>query len=117
MKKVILVLGLLFSSVLFAQTEKTYVKCDLTNSITYTKTSENGVVLETGTFNEFGKYDGTWKQYDSRGNLLLIAKFENGIKHGVWRHWFRNKYAEVLYKEGRRVSSKLIIERNYIASN
>lgn len=117
MKKVILVLGLLFSSVLFAQTEETYVKCDLTNSITYTKTSENGVVLETGTFNEFGKHDGTWKQYDAKGNLLVIAKFENGIKHGVWRHWFRNKYAEVLYNKGRKVSSKLVIERNYIASN
>lgn len=117
MKKVILVLGLLFSSVLSAQNQKTYVKSELTELITYTKTSENGVILETGTFNKFGKHDGTWKQYDSNGNLLVIAKFENGIKHGVWQHWFRNKYAEVLYNKGRRVSSKLVIERNYIASN
>lgn len=117
MKKIFLIMGLLISSLVFSQEVKTYVKCDITETVAYTKVSEEGILLEEGKYNATGKHIGTWKQYDQDGNLLVIAKFKNGVKHGTWKHWFDNKYAEVVYDEGRRVFSKMIVEKHYIASN
>lgn len=117
MKHIFLIIGLLISTHMFSQDIKKYVKCDITETITYTKNSEDGILLEKGQFNASGKHTGTWKKYDFNGNLLVIAKFKNGVKHGTWKHWLDGKYVEVVYLEGRRVFSRIVIEKNYIVSS
>jgi len=55
MKNLLLIMCMLFSINALSQEQKTYVK-DFDNNITYTKTSETGLILETGTYNENGKH-------------------------------------------------------------
>jgi len=106
MKNLLLIMCMLFSINALSQEQKTYVK-DFDNNITYTKTSETGLILETGTYNENGKHCGVWKKYDQNGKLIVVGRFKNGIKHGVWKHYHDNEYAEVTYSNG--IKSRAII--------
>lgn len=117
MKKLLLIMFLFFSTLMYSQEKETYVLEDATALITYTKTSIDGILLEQGKFTKSGKRTGTWKQYGANGELLVIAKFKDGRPHGLWRHWSDNKYAEITYVNGKRQSSKLVIEKNWLASN
>lgn len=46
--------------------------------------SEKGHVIETGTFNEEGQRDGSWKFYNEDKQLMAKGKFVNGVKKGKW---------------------------------
>jgi len=115
MRNLLLIMSMLFSISVLSQEQKTYVR-DFDNNIVYTKTSETGIILEEGTYNENGKHIGIWKQYDKSGNLLVIGKFKNGVKHGVWKHYLDNDYVEVTYSNGLKSRAKIITDINFLVA-
>ena len=115
MRITILLMGLFLALSANAQENVQYVQDPVTESISYTKTHENGQVAETGSFNYNRKQHGKFVKYDLKGNVLTVAYYRNGLKHGTWKHWNGNTYTEVVYHKN--VLIKAIEERNFIASN
>lgn len=115
MKNLLLIMCMLFSINALSQEKETYVR-DVDNNIIYTRTTETGLILEKGTYNENGKHIGVWKQYDQNGNLLVIGRFRNGIKHGVWKHYHGNEYVEVMYSNGVKSRAKIITDIDFLVA-
>ena len=46
----------------------------------YTEYHSNEQVFKKCVYNEKGKIDGLYQEYDTNGNLLREAHFENGIE-------------------------------------
>ncbi|MFI2741853.1 toxin-antitoxin system YwqK family antitoxin [Zhouia sp. PK063] len=100
MKKVVVVMALLFSAMMFAQKpiEPRYeVQGKLVKATFY---HANGKVAQTGFYKE-GKPDGEWKAYDAKGNKIAIAQYAQGKKVGKWFFWKDNKLSEVDYSDNR----------------
>lgn len=115
MRTIILLMGLFLALSANAQENVQYEQDPVTELISYTKTYDNGQVAETGSFNANRKPHGEFKAYDRAGNLLTVAYYKNGYKHGTWKHWNNNKYTEVIYDKNTMV--KAIEERTFIAVN
>lgn len=117
MKKLLMILGFLFLSFSLYSQEEVYTQDEVTGIITFQKWCEDGNLIEIGKYNSNKKPHGLWKKFDSKGNVIVIAKFRNGKKHGTWKHWNReaNQYAEVVYKNGIRIRS-ILIEEQYNTS-
>lgn len=115
MRITILLMGLFLALSAQAQENVQYVQDPVTESISYTKIHENGQVAETGSFNSDHKQHGKFVRYDSEGNVLTVAYYKNGLKHGTWKHWHGDTYTEVIYHKN--VIIKAVEERTFIASN
>ena len=115
MRITILLMGLFLTLSAQAQENVHYVQDPVTESISYTKTYDNGQVAETGSFNTNHKPHGKFVRYDLQGNVLTVAYYRHGHKHGTWKHWNGNTYTEVVYHKN--VIIKAVEERTFIASN
>lgn len=107
MKKLLLVLSFLFLSINLYSQEKSYVSNE-EGEVVYTLTSEDGVVIEKGTY-WLGKKSGNWYWYHKDGSLQAIATFKNGKREGKWKFYSKEGLlvGEVVYKDNRRVSASL----------
>lgn len=114
MRTFILSMGLFLALSAQAQENVQYVQDPVTESISYTKIHENGQVAETGSFNSNHKQHGKFVSYDLEGNILTVAYYRNGLKHGTWKHWHGDTYTEVIYHKN--VLLKAVEERTFIAS-
>lgn len=62
---------------------------------------DNGVVAQTGYYNEDNKLQGEWISYDTEGNKTAMAYYENGEKVGTWTFYQGDQRKEVTYDDSR----------------
>jgi len=107
MKNLILLLLLIMSSLPVFSQNKEYAG-DKFGYMEYRLTSDDGRLLESGTYWE-GKKDGWWYSYHPNGTISAKAYFSNGKRGGTWKFYNDRGVllAEVTYKNNRRVSAVL----------
>ena len=96
-KNFLFLFALLFSVVTFAQKERVLKLNKDTNLIDVTYYHDNGVVSQTGTYTLDGKLQGNWLSFDAKGNKIVSANYDNGIKVGKWFYWNDKTLKEVDY--------------------
>ena len=64
------------------------------------------VVSQTGTYNLDGKLQGKWLSFDTEGNKIVSANYDNGKKVGKWFYWNDKTLKEVDYTNNTIVSVK-----------
>ncbi|MCF7567395.1 nicotinic acid mononucleotide adenyltransferase [Sabulilitoribacter arenilitoris] len=100
MKKLILLLfTFLITVVSFAQDKQ---KRDLklnkeTNLIDVVYYHDDGTVSQTGSFTADGKLHGKWLSFNTAGEKIVSANYDNGKKVGKWIHWIEGKKKVVNY--------------------
>jgi len=99
MKKYIILSAILFAAVSFAQESKLHLEVvgELVKTTYY---FENGKIQQQGFFKN-GKLDGVWTSYDTNGNKLAVATYNNGEKTGKWFFWTGTNLTEVDYSNSR----------------
>lgn len=104
MKKYIILTALIFSGIAFAQENNPKLEAvgELVKTTYY---FENGKIQQEGFFKN-GKLEGLWTSYDTNGNKLSVANYENGEKTGKWLFWNGNNLSEVDYSNSRIASVK-----------
>lgn len=111
MKTISILLALLLSGHLFAQSNGTTLTASkpavelLANGMTrITHYHPNGNIAETGFFLN-GQKHGTWQVFDELGNKSMEGNWKNGVKDGNWTTWHNNGTLHFLlvYESGKRV--------------
>lgn len=99
MKKLIVIMALLLTGVLYAQdsNKPTYVVEG--DFIVATLYHDNGVVAQTGMYTEDGKLHGEWISYDENGNKTAMAYYFEGKKVGTWTFFIGDEIKVVDYGE------------------
>ena len=98
-KSILLLLALLFSVVSFAQQKRELKHNKETDLIEVVYYHDNGVVSQTGSYTADGKLQGEWLSFNTEGNKLVSANYDNGKKVGKWIHWIDGKPKEVDYSK------------------
>jgi antitoxin component YwqK of YwqJK toxin-antitoxin module len=115
MRTLILLMGLFLSVSAYSQQNIVYEQDPVTEVITYKKYHDNGILAEEGTYNSKRQLHGKFYSYNLQGKLLTEAKFKNGLKHGVWKHYDDQKVTKVEYYFGRMI--KATTEINFSKEN
>ena len=104
MKKLVILVMMLAGVTSFAQS-KLGSKIEKANKL-YEATyyHDNGIVSQTGYFNQDGKLQGTWTSFDHKGNKLAEGKYNNGQKVGKWFFWTETSLKEVDYNNSKMVA-------------
>ena len=111
-----LLMVILMSFTLFAQTENTLVKTEKVGDLEkVTIFYDSGELHQVGYMLK-GKLHGEWKSFDKDGNKLAKATYEKGNKVGKWFFWNNEILSEVDYDNNKivkvntwyRVSSQLV---------
>ncbi len=97
MKNYVLFFTFLITAVSFAQTERELKLNDETNVIDVTYYHDNGVVSQMGSYTLDGKLQGTWLSFNTAGEKIVSAKYDNGNKVGKWFYWSSKTLKEVDY--------------------
>jgi hypothetical protein len=97
MKNLICLFAFLITVVSFGQQKKELKLNEDTNLIEATYYHDNGMVSQTGTFSVEGKLHGVWLSFDTEGNKLTSANYDNGKKVGKWFYWKDKTLKEVDY--------------------
>lgn len=97
MKKIMIIAIALFTTISFAQKERTLKVNKETNLIDVVYYHDNGVVSQTGTYTLDGKLQGQWLSYDTEGNKTVLANYDNGKKVGKWFYYTDSIIREVDY--------------------
>lgn len=97
MKNLICLLAFLVTVVSFGQQEKDLKLNEDTGLIEATYYHDNGAISQTGTFSQDGKLQGVWLSFDTEGNKLVSANYDNGKKVGKWFYWKGKTLKEVDY--------------------
>lgn len=97
MKKLGILVALLFSGAVFAQDAKPVLE-PFGKKIKATYFYENGQVQQEGYF-ENGKLEGLWVSYNESGDKIASGEYTAGVKTGKWFFWSqkdgKNSLAEV----------------------
>ncbi|WP_396602364.1 toxin-antitoxin system YwqK family antitoxin [Algibacter sp. R77976] len=87
----------LFTSIAFAQKERTLTLNKETNLIEVVYYHDNGEVSQTGTYTADGKLEGEWLSFDEKGTKQVTAYYKDGKKVGKWVYMIDGKLKEVDY--------------------
>jgi antitoxin component YwqK of YwqJK toxin-antitoxin module len=85
MKKLVILVAVLFSGVIFAQDAKPVLE-PFGKKIRATYFYENGQVQQEGYF-ENGKLEGIWVSYNESGDKISSGEYVAGVKTGKWFFW------------------------------
>ena len=99
MKNIFIVAIALFTTLAFAQKERTLTLNKETNQIDVVYYHDNGQVSQTGSYTADGKLEGEWISYDNAGEVLVKAYYKNGKKVGKWIHVVDGIVKEVDYSK------------------
>ena len=58
---------------------------------------DNGSLSQTGYYTFDGKLDGEWISYNTEGEQVTVAHYDNGKKVGKWLFWDADNLKEVDY--------------------
>lgn len=100
MKKVILVLAVIFSVSMFAQEVKPKFEKVEGDLVKATYFHDNGEIAQTG-FLFKGKLHGDWFMYDLEGKKIASGSYENGERAGKWFFWNEAILKEVDFVDNR----------------
>lgn len=98
MKNILIIAIALFTSMTFAQKEKSLTLNKETNQIDAVYYHNNGEVSQTGTFTADGKLDGKWISFDEAGEKTTVAYYKEGKKVGKWIHFIDGEKKVVSYE-------------------
>ena len=96
-KNILFLFALLVGAMSFAQQERVLKLNKNTNLIDVTYYHDNGVVSQTGAYTLEGKLQGEWLSFDTKGNKIVSANYDNGKKVGKWFYWNDKTLKEVDY--------------------
>lgn len=99
MKNLLIITVLLFTSVSFAQKERTLELNKETNLIEVVYFHDNGTISQTGSYTTDGLLEGDWLSYDVNGKKIASATYDNGKKVGKWFFWANDTLREVDYSD------------------
>lgn len=85
MKKLGILVAVLFSGVIFAQDAKPVLE-PFGKKVKATYFYENGQVQQEGYF-ENGKLEGIWISYNEAGDKIATGEYKAGVKTGKWFFW------------------------------
>lgn len=88
MKKIIILVAVLFSGVIYAQDSKPVLE-PFGKKIKATYFYENGQVQQEGYFVD-GKLDGIWVSYNEDGDKTASGEYVSGVKTGKWFFWSKD---------------------------
>ena len=97
MKNIVIIALLLFTSLSFAQKERTLELNKNTDLIDVVYYHDNGIISQTGSYTKVGKLQGDWLSYDTNGKKIVSAQYDNGKKVGKWFYWAGDTLKEVDY--------------------
>jgi antitoxin component YwqK of YwqJK toxin-antitoxin module len=115
MKNLILLFGLLFGSLVFAQdiTFKNglYFQNDVAYTGKHTVYYASGVIKEEFLVKE-GKLDGEIVKYYDNGSKMEVGNYENNLKFGLWTRFNTSGsvIAEASYKNGKKDGSWVVYD-------
>ena len=99
MKNITIIALMLFTSISFAQKERTLELNKDTNLIDVVYYHDNGVVSQTGSYTKDGKLQGDWLSFNTEGKKIASAQYESGKKIGKWFYWNNDTLTEVDYSQ------------------
>jgi antitoxin component YwqK of YwqJK toxin-antitoxin module len=88
MKKIVILVAVLFSGVIYAQESKPVLE-PFGKKIKATYFYENGQVQQEGYFVD-GKLDGIWVSYNEDGDKIASGEYVDGVKTGKWFFWSKD---------------------------
>ena len=97
MKNIFILTIALFTTIAFAQKERTLTLNKETNKIDVAYYHDNGAVSQTGSYTADGKLDGKWLTFDEYGNKTITAFYKEGKKIGQWVYIIEGKTKTVNY--------------------
>ena len=112
-----LIVALIVTSFGYAQEERVLSVNDKANTIDAVYYHDNGVVSQKGSYNQAGKLQGEWLKFDSKGNKIASAMYDNGKKVGKWFFWNGNSLTEVDYSNNKITSVNEWQSKSNLASN
>ena len=79
------------------------------NKLELTRTYENGVIREKGTYNLNKERHGEWVGYYRNGQTSTIGHFKNDKKDGEWRYYDREGFllAIIIYEKNRIINKRI----------
>jgi len=98
MKNILIIAIALFTSITFAQKEKSLTLNKETNQIDAIYYHDNGEISQTGAFTADGKLDGKWISFDESGEKTTVAYYKDGKKVGKWIHYIDGQKKVVNYE-------------------
>ena len=104
MKKIMMIVVLVVSSVTFAQNREPKLE-EVNGLVKATYYHENGKVQQEGFFAN-GKLDGKWISYNQNGVKIAIAEYAKGVKVGNWFFWTNEGLYAVDYSKDAILSIK-----------
>lgn len=99
MKNIAILFIAFFTTLVFAQKERTLKLNKETNLIEVVYYHDNGVVSQMGTYTADGKLEGKWLSFDKEGNKTVTAFYSEGKKVGKWIYFFDGNLKEVDYSK------------------
>ncbi len=99
MKNILILTMLLFTSISFAQKDRTLELNKETNLIEVVYFHDNGMISQTGSYTTDGQLEGDWLSYDADGKKIASAQYDNGQKVGKWFFWTNDTLKEVDYSD------------------
>lgn len=99
MKNILIIAILLFTSISFAQKERSLELNKETDLIDVVYYHDNGMVSQTGSYTHDGKLQGDWLSYDVNGKKIVSAQYDHGKKVGKWFYWNGDTLKEVDYSD------------------
>lgn len=99
MKKVVIAIVLLVSSLSFAQEVKPKFEV-VDQKVKATYFYDNGQVKQQGYYLD-GKLHGKWVAYNEDGTKQTMGEYEKGAKTGKWFFWSDTSLSEVDFSESR----------------
>jgi len=103
-KNVLFLFAFLITVISFAQQERDLKLNKKTNLIEVTYHHDNGVISQTGFYTSDGRLQGKWLSFDTEGNKLVSANYDNGKKVGKWFYWKGKTLKEIDYNNNAIVS-------------
>ncbi|MBJ7880895.1 toxin-antitoxin system YwqK family antitoxin [Gelidibacter salicanalis] len=98
-KQILFLFALLITVTSFSQQKRDLKLNEKAKVIEVTYYHDNGVVSQTGAYTLDGKLQGEWLSYDTEGNKIVAANYDNGKKVGKWFYWNDETLKEVDYKQ------------------
>jgi len=98
MKNLAILAIVFFTTISFAQKERTLTLNKETNLIEVVYFHGNGEVSQTGAYTADGKLEGEWLSFDKKGKQIVSANYNNGKKVGKWIYWIDGTKKEVNYE-------------------
>ncbi|TCK65030.1 hypothetical protein DFQ05_2242 [Winogradskyella wandonensis] len=118
MKKIVLLLIAFTMTTAFYAQQKRDLKLNKDSElIEVVYYHDNGEISQTGFYTLEGKLQGDWFSYNSEGQKLTSAKYDNGQKVGKWFFWSGDKLKEVDYSKNRIAKVSEWTNKTTIASN